>query len=102
MHRRTKELYIPAKVKDRVWERDNHCCVLCGNPMAAPNAHYIARSHGGLGIEQNIVTLCQKCHRDYDQTVARPYIRAELKHYLSRKYPDWSEDKLIYEKGQTL
>lgn len=95
---RTKALDIPAKVKDRVWERDNHCCILCGNPQAAPNAHFIARSHGGLGIEQNIVTLCAKCHRDYDQTADRQYLRTELRRYLSRKYPDWKEEDLIYRK----
>ena len=99
---RTKALDIPAKVKDRVWERDNYCCVLCGNPMAAPNAHYIARSHGGLGIEQNIVTLCARCHRDYDQSPARQYIKEEIKHYLSSQYHDWKEENLIYRKGQEL
>ena len=99
---RTKALDIPAKVKDRVWERDNHCCILCGNPQAAPNAHFIARSHGGLGIEQNIVTLCARCHRDYDQSPARQYIQEEIKHYLSSQYHDWKEENLIYRKGQEL
>ena len=31
-----------------------------------PNAHYISRAHGGLGIEENIVTLCLDCHNNYD------------------------------------
>lgn len=95
----TKALDIPRKVKDNVWLRDNRCCVLCGNPQASPNAHFIARSHGGLGIEQNIVTLCAKCHREYDQTAARQYLRAELQHYLLGKYPDWKEENIIYKKG---
>lgn len=41
VHRRTKTLDISKKVKDRVWERDGGRCVLCGNPQAMPNAHYI-------------------------------------------------------------
>lgn len=97
---RTKALDIPQKVKDIVWLRDNRCCVLCGNPMASPNAHFISRAQGGLGIEQNIVTLCDRCHRDYDQTAARQYIRAELRQYLSGKYDNWKEDDLIYKKGE--
>lgn len=95
---RTKALDIPGAVKDAVWERDNRCCILCGNPQAMPNAHYISRAQGGLGIEQNIVTLCMKCHRDYDQSAARQYIREELRTYLAGKYPDWDETNLIYKK----
>ena len=64
--RRSKATDISHKVKNKVWERDNHCCILCGNPNAMPNAHYISRANGGLGIEQNIVTLCQNCHNKYD------------------------------------
>lgn len=99
---RTMRLDIPRTVKDAVWERDNRCCVLCGNPQAMPNAHYISRAQGGLGIEQNIVTLCMKCHRDYDQSAARQYIKEEIRHYLSSKYEDWKEENLVYQKGQKL
>ena len=59
-------------VKKRVWERDNHCCVVCGNNYnVMPNAHILSRSKGGLGIETNIVTMCtnlteNKCHYKYD------------------------------------
>lgn len=95
---RTKALDIPAAVKDEVWERDHRRCVLCGNPQAMPNAHYISRAQGGLGIAKNVVTLCARCHRDYDQTTMRSFLREELKVYLSRIYPDWDESKLIYRK----
>jgi 5-methylcytosine-specific restriction endonuclease McrA len=97
--RRTKALDIPDCVKDAVWERDNHCCVLCGNTRAAPNAHYISRAQGGLGIAQNIVTLCESCHREYDQSSDRKFIRDELRTYLSGIYPNWNEQQLIYRKG---
>lgn len=99
MHHRTKALDISKKVKDIVWERDNHCCILCGNPYAMPNAHYIARSHSGLGIEQNIVTLCHACHHQYDNTADRKIIKKEIAEYLQNHYPNWNEEDLVYKKG---
>ena len=98
MHRRTKALSISRKVKDRVWERDGHRCVLCGSPYANPEAHFISRAQGGLGVEENIVTLCRSCHDAYDNSHHRPYIRQKLKSYLMGIYPDWDEEKLIYRK----
>lgn len=99
MHKRTKALDIPAAVKKAVWERDGHCCILCSYPYDTQNAHYIARSHGGLGVEQNVVTLCYRCHGQYDNSADRKHIREEIKEYLMSKYPDWDETKLIYRKG---
>jgi 5-methylcytosine-specific restriction endonuclease McrA len=94
---------IPKKVKDIVWERDNHRCVICGDSRAFPNAHYIPRSQGGLGIEQNIVTLCgnfspNHCHYTYDfgSREQRDDIRQKLRDYLSSHYDDWEEEKLKY------
>lgn len=98
MTKRTKALDISPKVKDAVWERDGHQCILCGSPQAMPNAHYIARSHGGLGIEQNITTLCLKCHHAYDNTAERVAIKEQIKTYLQSQYPDWDESKLIFRK----
>lgn len=98
MNRRTKALSISATVKRKVYERDNRCCILCGSPFAAPNAHYISRGQGGLGIEQNIVTLCNECHRRYDQTPERPYYGERIEEYLKSKYANWNKEDLIYKK----
>lgn len=98
MHKRTKALDITPKVKQRVWERDNYQCIVCGSPYAMPNAHYIARSHSGLGIEQNIVTLCQVCHHNYDNTADRGIYKDRIRNYLMEQYPEWDEDDLIYRK----
>lgn len=95
--RRTKALEIPRKVKIAVFERDNERCILCGS-NGLPEAHYIPRSKGGLGIEQNIVTLCRECHRRYDQTTDRANIREFLRQYLMKKYPEWDEQNLYYRK----
>lgn len=99
-HRMTRACDIPQKVKAEVWERDGGCCILCGSPNAAPNAHYIPRSHGGLGVAQNVVTLCGKCHTDYDNSGARRALQAEIRAYLMARYPGWDETKLIYRKWE--
>ena len=99
---RTKACDISKRVKQVVWERDGCYCVLCGNPEAMPNAHFIPRSHGGLGIEENIVTLCINCHRRFDQTSDRSEIKIRLENYLKSKYPNWNEKNLIYKKGKSI
>lgn len=95
--KRAKACDIPLKVKQAVFERDGWC-VFCGNPNASPNAHYISRSQGGLGIEENVLTLCNDCHRRYDQTTDRKQMREFFKDYLQSKYEGWSESNLYYKK----
>ena len=103
MHKSTKECDIPLKVKKAVWDRDGHRCVICGSTYtAAPNAHYIPRSHLGLGVEQNIVTLCLACHCDYDNSTKRPLYAALIRDYLKMCYPDWDEKKMVYRKYDAL
>lgn len=97
MHRQTKYTSIPKEVKNRVLERDR-ACVLCGANDGQPNAHIVARSHGGLGISENIVTLCPRCHYRYDQTVERHTIRQQLEKYIKGFYPDWTEKNVTYHK----
>lgn len=99
MRKRTKGLRITPSVKDAVFARDGRRCVLCYSWMGSPCAHYISRAQGGLGIEENIVTLCPECHRAYDQSTDRAEIREELRRYLKSKYKDWDESKLVYKKG---
>ena len=103
---RAKACDIPARVKKRVWERDGGACVVCGRRTnVMPNAHYISRAHGGLGIEQNIVTLCtgfgNGCHYRFDNGTAaeRAEIGEIIREYLRSCYPDWDEAGLIY-KGE--
>ena len=70
MNARTKALAISKEVKETVYKRDRGRCILCG-AVGLPEAHYIPRSKGGLGIEQNIVTLCRPCHDKLDNTTER-------------------------------
>lgn len=97
--RRTKALAITPAVKKIVYERDGGCCVWCGAP-GLPEAHYIPRSKSGLGIEENILTLCRPCHMLYDQSgrAQRDMMGEYFRHYLKQEYPDWDEKKLYYKK----
>lgn len=94
---RTKALEIPPRVKEAVYERDGGACIWCAK-QGQPNAHYIPRSRGGLGIEENILTLCWDCHMKYDQTDNRERMGVFFKGYLKSKYADWDETKLVYKK----
>ena len=105
----TRARSIPKAVKLRVAERDSidgwPCCINCGRPSPDggtewSNAHYISRAQGGLGIEENILTLCPNCHHDFDQTTKREEMRAFFREYLMERYPGWDESKLIYQKGR--
>ena len=107
MNNRTKALAIPKSVKQAVAERDSvngwPCCILCGRPapsdapLAFSCAHYISRAQSGLGIEENILTLCPDCHREYD-TTGRKALQPILRKHLSEHYENWSEENLIYRK----
>lgn len=99
-HRRTKACEIPRKVKERVYERDCESCVRCGRHVDVSNAcaHYISRSHGGLGIEENVLTLCPDCHEEYDHSTHRLDLKKTFGAYLSGLYEDWDEDELVYHK----
>ena len=104
--KRSKATDISQKVKQKVWERDNGECVICHNNYnVMPNAHYIPRSKGGLGIEENVFTACTRltdndCHYKFDNGTKeeKEKLKKIVSDYLKEKYPNWSEDKLYYNK----
>lgn len=101
MHKMTKATSISQPVKVAVWARDHYQCVVCGSNQGKPEAHVVRRSQGGKGIEQNIVTLCPRCHRLYDEGPKqdREHIYVRLVAHLKGIYPDWSREDMIYRKG---
>lgn len=108
MRNETRNTAIPAKVKQAVAIRDEvngwPCCLICGTPAPPSShtafscAHYIPRSAGGKGIEENVVTLCPRCHSMYDQGIDRRTTAEYIEGYLKSKYPHWDKKCLIYMK----
>ena len=99
--RRSRACDLTPQLKAIVRAGDNGRCIICGAP-GLPNAHYIARSQGGLGIEENIVTLCPACHMEYDNGTARKRYAEQIRSYLRSRYNHWDETKLVYDKWENL
>ncbi|MDO4282370.1 MAG: hypothetical protein Q4D02_01925 [Clostridia bacterium] len=98
--RRAKACDISTRVKALVWQRDDGRCIICGQ-RGLPNSHYIKRSHGGLGIEENIVCMCISCHNFYDNgndEILKNSIKKKTRDYLKRQYKNWKEENLFYKK----
>ena len=100
-HKKTKATEISDKVKEAVWIRDNYRCIYCHKkvPLVCANAHFIKRSQGGLGIEENIVTLCFDCHYQEDHGLNTDKYEKYIENYLKNIYGfEWKKEKLIYKK----
>ena len=112
MHRQTKHTSIPARVKAAVAARDSTngpaTCIICGAP-GAPCCHVVRRSQGGMGVEENIVSLCGPCHYAFDEGIGlsrlRPFgfenrkdIEDHIVGYLKGFYPDWTPERVTYKK----
>ena len=100
-HKRTKETDISITVKMIVWNRDQHKCIFCGKllPWNYANAHFIPRSAGGLGIEENIFTACDNCHREQDNGLNTKVYTDKAENHLRACYgSNWNIENLIYKK----
>lgn len=116
MHRQTKATAIPASVKAAVSLRDSTygpaTCIICGAP-GSPSCHVVRRSQGGSGdTERNIVTLCNECHRAFDEgenmARLRPLgfetrrdVAAFIEEYIKGFYPDWTRESVTYHKWES-
>ena len=99
--KRAKATDISQDVKEFVWNRDNRKCICCDTDVSktCANAHYIKRSQGGLGIPENVVTLCPECHNQEDNGLNTKIYENIIRLYLQNYYGDsWNEKKLIYKK----
>lgn len=74
LDRKIKKEPIPKKLRERIVERDNYTCWVCGyedkengygNPqwglLGSLHIHHIIPN--GKAIESNLTTLCDKCHK---------------------------------------
>jgi 5-methylcytosine-specific restriction endonuclease McrA len=100
-HKQTKATDIPPKVMKKVEERDSidgaPCCVNCGSPNARGWCHFVSRKQGGMGIEENLWTGCQKCHDKLDKEKDGE-VEAKIERHLRKHYPGWDRAKLVYQK----
>lgn len=98
LNKRTRATSIPTKTKQGVEERDGGLCIFCGHPGKG-EAHFISRAQGGLGIEENLLTVCRQCHDQMDNSTKRQEMLTIAEGYLRSRYPYWDKSFLIYEKG---
>ena len=98
MNKRTRVVSIPTRVKRQVEERDHGLCIFCGAPGKG-EAHFISRAQGGLGIEENLITVCRPCHDQLDNSTKRKEMLRVAENHLKAIYPYWDKSFLIYEKG---
>jgi 5-methylcytosine-specific restriction endonuclease McrA len=97
MNKRTKACAIKPKVREAVERRDGGMCIFCGHPGRG-EAHFISRAHGGLGIEENLLTVCRPCHDMLDNSENRNMMLIIAEHHLREHYKNWNKESLIYDK----
>lgn len=98
MNTRTKHTQIDQATRKIVNQRDKHC-IFCGMGTHLQVMHYIPRSKGGLGIEENLALGCLWCHQKLDQSTMRNYMLEWFSRYLTSYYPDFPDDLRVYKKG---
>lgn len=96
--KRTKACDVSHAVRNIVLERDQGRCIFCGISANLTMAHFVGRARGGLGIEQNLVTACMKCHTEADQGAHTKEYHKRMYSYLKNLYPDMNPRNLIYRK----
>lgn len=59
-------------LKEKIRKRDNNKCFICETTNELEIHHIVPRRLGGDHTEENLITLCLKCHR-YIETTEREY-----------------------------
>lgn len=88
---------IAPEVRRQVEVRDDGLCIFCHKPGRG-EAHVVSRAQGGLGIEENIITVCRPCHDLLDNSQARGVMLKIAEAYLREHYPVWEKEMLVYHK----
>jgi 5-methylcytosine-specific restriction endonuclease McrA len=99
--KRTKATGVTPKVRKMVMERDKRC-VVCGSSNFLSVAHvHINRSHGGLGVPENLCVLCAHCHTNLDNGLEKytAPIKRQILSYMGRLYPGVTVDTLKFKKA---
>ena len=104
-NKRTKAVDISLDVRKKVYERSGGICETCYvwcDDIGFSNSHYIKRSSGGLGIEQNILHQCYVCHykMDFGNKQEREHIMKLERLVLEKHYGQFDDEDLKYKKGR--
>ena len=71
---RTAKRNIWKETADKIRTRDNHVCIVCGQPHPKLNVHHLSpREIKEYWLEpNNLVSLCPKCHKfSYERSFHR-------------------------------
>ncbi|WP_317105294.1 HNH endonuclease [Chroococcidiopsis sp. SAG 2025] len=50
------------EIRQKILQRDNRQCQVCGKEYSGQVHHILPRSQGGTNDLANLITLCGKCH----------------------------------------
>lgn len=98
MSKRSKACDISPKVKKKYGKEITIVVLYVEVLMQCQMLIILVEHKGGLGIEQNIVTLCMRCHNDYDNGNSRVSTGYKIQWYLKSCYDNWNEKDLIYKR----
>ena len=110
--KRSQACEFSQKVRRKIYARDKNSCIFCeigyhtekltwfGKQLNGV-MHFVPRSQGGLGIEQNGALGCNVHHEmlDNGNTGERAEMLQIFQGYLELCYPDWDKKKLYYRKN---
>lgn len=115
MNKRTKALQFSTETKRIIYNREGGKCFFCAAGYRMPEdwkiyqfdmeikdiMHFVNKSAGGLGVEQNGVLGCRMHHHllDNGNKGAREEMLAMMEGYLKNQYPGWKKEDLYYKKG---
>ena len=106
---------FPQSVRKKIVERDEDQCLFCRMDyhMECRSEvlyrlrnimHFVNKSQGGLGVEENGVVGCQYHHGllDNGHLGLRDEMLEIMETHLKSHYPDWDKSKLVYRKWDFL
>lgn len=92
--KRSLATMIPKSVRANVKLRDNNMCVVCGSMHNIELHHLVERSLGGMGIENNLMCLCQYHHRELHN--GRGEVLQRVQDYMDIIYPYVTKNERKY------
>lgn len=86
---------IPNNRRKAIYKRDGYRCALCDSTDGLQIHHVVPRGEGGSDFDENLITLCWRCHAqahgvDLAPDMTSEYIEQMCVEYVSDLYAgDW-------------